>query len=384
MAYANLTAVQIGMTGTFADKRYRVAGRLVMSMEEAGETYWWNEFHLIADDGGCATLVHEQTEHGVEWRLFTMFEPVYPVSVAEAAAKQVGDTVNLTGTQLRVTCVDESRVCQIEGEPPEGVELGDVARYFNAESGHEMNVVSWTGNEIEFYRGLTLPAQVVMRAFGISGAQASVPQLSSDALPDAGKTIKGIIGIVVLLVAVALGWFWFSARGRSSKPAQVAKAQLAVGDVADVNGASYTISGHAVVEIAQVGRRYLRHEYAGQDVAGHEVLLVQGTEQGAGAWVLLTPFVPARSLTPREAGIQGLGRTVQLEDAPMKVTTLFLSRVQKTEGTATFTAGTALYGFVARDSKNTIVTRWDENSIRFYRADVTSEGKALSVRKTAR
>ena len=52
------------MTGAFVGKNYRIAGRIVLSMEESGETYYWNEFHLIGDDGKCATLVFEQTENG--------------------------------------------------------------------------------------------------------------------------------------------------------------------------------------------------------------------------------------------------------------------------------------------------------------------------------
>ncbi|MEI9864534.1 MAG: hypothetical protein WDN00_08275 [Limisphaerales bacterium] len=34
---------------------------------------------------------------------------------------------------------------RIEGRAPDGVEVGDVANYFNAEAGDMMQVVSWTG-----------------------------------------------------------------------------------------------------------------------------------------------------------------------------------------------------------------------------------------------
>lgn len=46
--------------------------------------------------------------------------------------------VDITGKPMRVTCVDESRVLQIEGEAPEGVEVGDIAHYFNAETASDM------------------------------------------------------------------------------------------------------------------------------------------------------------------------------------------------------------------------------------------------------
>ena len=38
------------MTGTLSGTRYRVVGRVVLGMEEGGETYYWNEFNLV-DDG---------------------------------------------------------------------------------------------------------------------------------------------------------------------------------------------------------------------------------------------------------------------------------------------------------------------------------------------
>ena len=151
MSFANPTPLRIGMTGTLAGKTYRVAGRVVMGMEDAGETYYWNEFNLVTDEGESVTLVHEQTESGVEWKLFTMFEPEYPMTATDAATKRVADRLNLEETDLLVTLVDESRVYHIEGEAPEGVEVGDVAHYFNAEGGNRMLVVSWTGEEVEFF-----------------------------------------------------------------------------------------------------------------------------------------------------------------------------------------------------------------------------------------
>ena len=104
--------------------------------------------------GESATLVYEETEHGREWRLFTLFEP----GVSDDRRGRRHQTrrrpdLNLDGTDVRVTLVDQSRVYHIEGQAPEGVELGDVADYFNAEGGNNMVVVSWTGEEVECYRG---------------------------------------------------------------------------------------------------------------------------------------------------------------------------------------------------------------------------------------
>ena len=62
-----------------------------------------------------------------------------------------------------MTLVDESRVYHIEGKAPEGVEIGDVAHYFNAETGNNMQVVSWTGDEWSF--GASIQPGSVATAF---------------------------------------------------------------------------------------------------------------------------------------------------------------------------------------------------------------------------
>ena len=142
-------------------------GRVVLGEEEDGETYYWNEFNLESDDGEEATLVYEETESGGEWRLFQMFEPEYPMTAEDAATKRAGDPLNLEGTQVFIRLVAESRVYHIEGKAPEGVEVGDVAHYFNALSGNTMIVVSWTGEEVECYKGLDLSPTTVSSAFNV-------------------------------------------------------------------------------------------------------------------------------------------------------------------------------------------------------------------------
>jgi len=63
-----------------------------------------------------------------------MFEPECPISAADAATKQVGDRINLTGEDVRITVRSSSRVYHIE-QGAGSVELGDVANYFNAQAG---------------------------------------------------------------------------------------------------------------------------------------------------------------------------------------------------------------------------------------------------------
>jgi len=371
MSYENTTPIQVGMTGEFAGKRFRVAGRLVMSMDEAGETYYWNEFYLVSDDGEEATLVHEVTEDGVQWRLFRMFEPSMPISLAEAASKRVGDTVNLTGKTLRVTCVDESVVRHIEGAAPEGVEDGDVARYFNAESGNEMIVVSWTGHELECYRGLTFPSHVVSRAFGLQNIpDGALSQLSGETPKKTGCPISLLLSIlfIVVVAVFAVPAFRRIIRTRGSPEPKLPKAELQAGRTGVLNGAQYRVTGRATVEVGHVGARQLRHEYAIVNDAGEEALLVQGAAKSGSEWLLLVPFAPARTVAPREMGALSLGALVPLGDTPMRVVDLFLSRVKQAEGPTPFVSGTEFYGLVARGGNEALVARWNETTVTCYRA----------------
>ncbi len=393
MKYANTTPLELGMTGEFLGKRYRIAGRLVMGMDEGGETYTWNEFHLVADDGSSTTLVHEVTENGVEWRMFTLIEPMHSLTAAEAASRRVGESIDISGKSMRINCVDESRVLHIEGEAPEGVDLGDVAHYFNAESGNEMIVVSWTGDEVEFYRGVTLPAQAVTGAFGVPPASCRVgtPMQTSGASvfdnagtrQDAGGTFalrppmnsanragisgKMIAGVVAVLIAVAGLWFFNSSRTKSSTPPKLPKTQLIVGKSGELLATRYRITGRAVVEIARVGKRFLRHEYVLTDDNGSEDLLVQGSERSGDEWLLLTSFRTERPLTSQQVGALRLGDALDVDGSSARVTEMFLSRVQSVEGATAFVAGTPLYGLLARSGTKTFAARWNETSVTFYR-----------------
>jgi len=130
-------------------------------VEINGETYYWNEFNLQSKTGEAATLVCEEGT----WRLFTEFAPDHPLTAADAVMKQVGDRLNLTGANVRVTLVQTSRVYRIEGMPPAGEKVGDEDNYFNAEAGDVMQVVSWSGQKVEYYNGITLGSGSVEKAF---------------------------------------------------------------------------------------------------------------------------------------------------------------------------------------------------------------------------
>src|SRR5664280_2895940 len=126
MSFANPTALKIGMTGALYGQQFRVAGRSVMGVVVDGQTYYWNEFNIVNQQNQSGTLVYEVTESG-----------------------------------------------------PEGEDVGDVAHYFNAQAGDQMLVASWTGDDIEFYRGMELARGLVAEAFHL-------PQEPKEGLEETG------------------------------------------------------------------------------------------------------------------------------------------------------------------------------------------------------
>ncbi len=379
MSHANPTALRLGMTGTLSDRRFRVVGRVVMGMEEDGETYYWHEFNLADDRGGFATLVYEDTDHGGEWRMFTQFEMEYPVTAADAASKRVGDPLNLDGTPVRVTLVDESRVYEIEGEAPEGVEVGDVAHYFNAEAANTMQVVSWTGDEVECFRGVTLPAGVLESAFKLPRTSASnlSRALESGTAAGAGYdkwsafAIK-LVGVILVTVMVFVGFsYWKKSRARRSSILTAPASPLAVGNAGTLDGVQYRIRSHALVEVAQVGRVQSRREYELVDDEGNSARLIHGYQPGAGDWMLFLPLRSLEPMTPAQAAALSVGTIVKVDGVVAPVAELFQAVVRQIEFAAnaapTPTDGPVTFGYRGRSGMTHLEARWNNDGIHFER-----------------
>jgi len=349
-----------------------VIGRVVMGMDEAGQTYYWNEFNLQSPTGENATLSFEETEQGEAWRLFTLFEPEFPITAEDAATKQVGDPLNLEGTDVRVTLVDESRVYHIEGIPPEGVELGDVARYFNAESGDTMIVVSWTGDEVECYLGEQLSEATVSSAFHLPLRAASGLARSLDSQPTTTPATKWITLVGVLLVAVVAygGWsLW-----RLKRPNPLVKLNAPALPVTParewkLNGSTYTLLAHSVAEISEVGLRYGRHEFQLEDENRTPALLVYGFKPGGKDWVLFSPLSPRAPLTPAEAAAKRAGQTAEIDGYVFRIGGLFQATLPRTPGAELpeSDSGQVFYGFTGETGSSLFLVRWNDSGIAFYR-----------------
>ncbi|MEQ2010461.1 MAG: DUF4178 domain-containing protein, partial [Limisphaerales bacterium] len=267
MSHANPTPVRVGMTGTFAGKPYTIIARVVMGMEEEGETYYWNEFFLSDGSDRIAMLVCEEVYGAQQWRLFTEFTPAKVLNARDAGLKKVGDRVDLDGVSAEVTVVDETRVYEIEGKAPDWVSEGDVAQYFNAEAGGKMWVVSWSGDEVEYYRGMQLHPEAVAQALRLP-PDSFKPATRSGSLIGSGGGLN--FGVISALLTFAVGGFFIFrscspgprySTTHASAPPSVVQPQpappppLAVGVNVTLDGKAFRVVGHRVVEYTKVNVR---------------------------------------------------------------------------------------------------------------------------------
>jgi hypothetical protein len=370
MSFGNPTQIRPGLTAKFPDHRFTVIGRAVLGMVEAGRNYYWNEFYLEASGGQLATLVFEETGEGGKWRLFSMVEPENPITAQDAASKRTGDSIHFHHAAFFITRVAQSRVYYVEGKAPEGIAVGQVADYFNAQSGQNMVVVSWTGNEVEYYEGATISRGAVASAFGLSGLAAWQFALTG------GRrwfNRRVLVPCVVLLFLVTIPATILSNLPSSKRPSPVtvlnaAPSPLSVGASGVLNGVSYRITGHTLVETAEVGLRFQHHEYALHDEDENEALLIQDPRPNAQTWYLGTPLHPQVPLAPRQAGNIRQGQTVEVEGRAVRVSELFRCTIGQAENSSPFNLqpGQVLYGFSGSMGSNLLLVRWNEVDIAYH------------------
>jgi Domain of unknown function (DUF4178) len=383
MSYRNPTPIRIGMTGNLSGKQYRVVGRVVLGEEENGETYYWNEFNLEGDGGEAATLVYEESEQGGEWRLFYTFEPDYPMTAADAATKRAGDPLNLDGTQVFVRLVAKSRVYDIEGKAPEGVEVGDVAHYFNAATGNNMIVVSWTGEEVEFYKGLDLSQTTVSSAFNVRLADFSRLFPAQGGSRRLSGLVAGVVGALIVVILAVVG---YRSSTSSRRPLAVVRtgapaSPLALGKTGKLGGTRFQVQSHLLVEMAMVGWKFDRHEYVLSDDEGTKALLVRGSKPGAGDWWLFQPLQPLTPLSPQQAAAVRWGQTMNLDGLAAKVSELFQSTIRQAESpeASDLNPGDVFFGFTGRTQNGQLLVRWNASYVNFFQGRALQEKDVVAA-----
>jgi hypothetical protein len=394
MSFENPTSLRIGMHGTFAGKDFRLVGRMVMGVEISGETYYWNEFNLQANTGEAATLVYEEGT----WRLFTEFEPDHPLTAAEAVLKQVGDELNLTGVDVRVTLVQTSRVYRIEGMPPAGETVGDEDNYFNAEAGDVMQVVSWKGQKVEYYNGITLAPGTAEKAFNLPrqspakifsglGDSSSWSDSGSQNYLGTGKFIFTVI-IIVIVFYFTLGQNFSFSTAYEAPPVKRISAPsppLMVGASGNWEGKAFRVTARATMEVAGVGSVYERNEYELTDGNGNVSLLVCGVKPGTQDWILYTPLSPLTPPTPSQSAAQKAGDTVNIDGVVATISELCQFTVKSVDNAAAsgWHQGDVRFGYAASSEYNSLLVWWDSRDIGFWRGKkVAPKDFAASITAT--
>lgn len=393
MSNSNPTALRLGATGALDGRRYTVVGRTVLSVVVDGETYYWNEFNLVDSLDNALTLVYEDAEDGSEWKLFKLFEPTLPMSVAEAATKQIGDWVNFGGVEAQVTLVDRSRIVFVEGRVPEGVATGVEAEYFNAENGDRMIVVSWSGDEVEYYDGRVASARRIEAAFGLPRAEVNRRGFFDWMANATDFSAYFVIAAAVIAMAVA-GSFVYSARRNSEsrlvrpvpEKRMASASPLPIGAAGVLRGKNFQIVARALVEVSRLGDRFDGYEYALMTPGNERELLIEALQGKLTDWYLLTPTGTPADLTPFAAASFRQGRPAMIGGHPMHVAQLFQIRVTSKAGddsVLSWPVGMA-HGFLAKsdhvdvDGSEWMLARWTETGIESYRIGVISDSDVKS------
>ena len=389
MSFANPTPLRVGARGALHGWNVTVAARMVMGVADGGEEYYWNEFHLVGDNGTAGTLVYEEEDVGPQWKLFRMFEPQRPLTAREALGKRVGDKVNLDGSPTEITYTGESRVYHIEGTPPEGVEVGDVARYFNADMGQRMLVVSWTGDEIEFYEGEDAPEQLVAAAFNFTIVRGPYLPPRNPSPPISTRRTTTIVVVVLFLIVGLAVYLWRSAPARTrvtTTPAQrvfipAPAKKLSPGARGRLGTEDYTIDGVATMNVARVRGRQHRHEYSLLTGSGERRLLVQGLTGASKEWHLLRPLTTTTRLDPYTLATHRKNNPVTYANTRANVAELFSSQTLSVEGDPTpFPPnGRTRYGFLAQTVDGQLLARWNENEVQLHAGVQYAESDVLAA-----
>jgi len=288
-----------------------------------------------------------------------------------------------------------SHVYYFEGKAPEGEEVGKAAEYFNAVSGSIMQVVSWTGDEVEFYNGVNLTSGMVNSAFGLAQDWTGelVSQLSSRSDSDSGNYLSGfkfalIAAFVLVMFVVIFGRSFSCSRDYEAgpiKPTPAGSPPLAMGAIGTLFDKQYRITAHAVVETDEVGFKCEHHEYALADNNGGTALLVCGDQPGAADWIFFEPLSPMVAPTAKEAAAKQVGEQVELDGFTGKVTEIFLSTIEQTEsGEGELKPGIVTYGFRCKNEYFTLLGRWNNAGIQYFRGRVVPAKKAAAAFSAAK
>lgn len=147
--------LQIGMEGTFGEKKMRIVGAVVRSVMVEGLKYFWHEYLLYNPAIGFRWLVHSENH----WNF------VEPLNVADVMG--AGTTAQFNGKNYKLFQDAPAVVEYVKGEFYWRVEQGETVRAIDYVAAPLMLSNEMTGNEMNWSLGTYTPIADVEKAFGV-------------------------------------------------------------------------------------------------------------------------------------------------------------------------------------------------------------------------
>jgi hypothetical protein len=270
----------------------------------------------------------------------------------------------------------------VEGNPPDWLAPGDEADFFNAEANGHMLVVSWTGEEVEYYYGGTISRKKVAETFGLPHLRARTRSTTdySFANQSSGNSwlgwvvVLGFFGVIAAVFLLPLT----GSRGRPAPPAKQDAPEfvLPVGvDGTAPSLGSVRIAGLASMEIGELGARFDRHEYFLRSPNGFTALLIDASAPGSKSWLLLRAEPTPTAWTPAKLAALRVGQPLNWAGTGFRVTRIQASRLLVKIGDFPGFANVAdqRYGLLAQEGSEWLFARWSETELTLYRGRELSE-----------
>jgi hypothetical protein len=196
--HRNTTPLRVGMKGTFFGREYELIGRVVLSMQEEGQTYYWDEFELVSADGHILYLEFDEGS----WKLMEPFQPSIGLLPSGASERlHVGAMLPLEGAQVMVKEVAQKRIEFIQGQLTYEANVGDTGMYADAQRLNRHFSIEWTPDEIEFYHGRPMAEREVFGAFGLKQA---IDALDHRAVQSRSQNLFAGVCLILSLFSFAL------------------------------------------------------------------------------------------------------------------------------------------------------------------------------------
>jgi hypothetical protein len=264
-----------------------------------------------------------------------------------------------------------------------------VAHYFNAQAGARQVVVSWTGEEVEYYSGMNTSAPMVAAAFKLQGFAAWRFMAARGRSFFNGRILTPA-ALAVAIMGIAAACFIGVSRSRGAPPAPLIQAPpgpLRVGASGVLNDTAYYIAGQQLLEMARVGRRWQRRQYDLTAPDDQPAWLTCDPGAAGPVWLLYTLLHPDHRLTPLEAGALRAGQTIEVDGGAVAITELFRSTVRSTEGASLSggETGDVFYGCDGVMSSNwVLLVRWNQTNIIYQQGmPVTPKAVLAAFSQTA-